>query len=133
MLSAKIRMEGVNLAITPRIVGCVRVVVPMNGEPLILCRRPLVMLTHPGNQVSLGLQRWRVAHFVEQQELLGLDSHAAPTERARIAKLRAVTIGVRTAKHVLELVGAERDQDGRQLGRIKIAEAQSKAEPSSRL
>lgn len=90
----------------------------MNGEPLILCRRPLVMLSHPGNEVGLGLQRWRVAHFVEQQELLGLDTHAAPTERTRVAELRAVAVGVRTTKYVLELVGAERNEHSRQLGRI---------------
>src|SRR5579875_1304781 len=132
MLSAKMCVEGVYLTISPWIVGCVRMLVLMNGEPLILCHCPPIMLTHPGNEVCHRRQCRGLARFVEQQELLGLDTHAAPTERTRIAKLRAVTIGTPAIQQVTKLMRAQGDQDGRQLIRIKIAEAQSKAERPTR-
>src|SRR5690606_20159190 len=111
-----------------RIIRGIRMVAAMDCKPLALCRCLPVIPRHPGYKVALGVHRWRLASFVEQQELLGLDAHAAPAERACVAELRAVPAVMGATKHALELVGAQCDEDRRQLGRVEVTEAHGEAE-----
>src|SRR5579875_3821884 len=82
---------------------------------------------HPSEDIALWPQRGLVGS-VEQQERLGLDAHRAPSQWASVPELRAVAVGVFAFDHVPELVGAQRNQDYRVLGRIEIAEAKGEAE-----
>src|SRR3972149_4038268 len=101
-------MECVDLTIFLWVVGRVRMPVSMDREPLGQHGRRLVVLFQPSGHVRhCGQHRFGV-RSVEEQERLGLDLNASPSERSRVAELRAIPVWVITSEQCSKLMWAKR-------------------------